>query len=175
MTVAPSPTELFRTHAAFVWRALRYLGVREADLPDQCQEVFIVVHRKFGEFEGRSAIGTWLYGIALRVAADYRKRAHVRREEVGVEQVDDGVAPPQERFVARQALLRALDTLDEHKRAAFVLHAVEGLTLREVAELMGCPLQTAYARFSAARDSLARVLSADEQAGAASWRTALTG
>jgi hypothetical protein len=45
---------LFRAHAAFVWRVLRRHGVREADLEDVCQEVFMVVHRRLGEFEGRS-------------------------------------------------------------------------------------------------------------------------
>jgi RNA polymerase sigma-70 factor (ECF subfamily) len=48
--------------------------------------------------------------------------------------------------------LAVLDQLDDDKRIAFVLHEVEGLTLREVAEATECPLQTAYSRVKAARD-----------------------
>ena len=65
--------EMFTDHARFVWRVLRYLGVGESDLDDVCQEVFLVVHRRLADFEGRSSTRTWVYGIALRVAADYRK------------------------------------------------------------------------------------------------------
>ena len=58
--------------------ALLKHGVREADVPDVCQETFVVVHRKLAEFEGRSALKTWIYGICARTASDYRRRAHVR-------------------------------------------------------------------------------------------------
>src|SRR3954466_4042923 len=76
----PAFQEVFVSHGRFVWRTLRYLGVAEADLEDVCQEVFLVVHRRLAEFEGRSSVRTWVYGIALRVASDYRKRARVHRE-----------------------------------------------------------------------------------------------
>lgn len=169
----PSVTQIFREYAPFVWRTLRYLGVPEADLDDQCQEVFVVVQRRLGEFQGRSTLKTWLYGIALRVAADYRKRAHVRRERL-VERLPEGsYSPQQERLAERDLLLRALDTLDEPKRAAFVLHVVEGLTLRELAETLDCPLQTAYARVASARDLLVRRLEGQSTPKVGEeWRTA---
>src|SRR5262245_49705869 len=73
--------QIFDEHARYVWRTLRHLGVADADLEDVCQEVFVTVHRKLPEFEGRSKLRTWLYGICLRVASDYRRReigrAHV--------------------------------------------------------------------------------------------------
>jgi DNA-directed RNA polymerase specialized sigma24 family protein len=76
----PSLREVFDEHAPFVWRTLRHLGIRDADLPDVCQEVFVAVHRKLEGFEGRSSLRTWLYGICLRTASDHRRRAYVRRE-----------------------------------------------------------------------------------------------
>src|SRR5262245_7483674 len=76
-----SVRQIFDEHARYVWRTLRHLGVADADLEDVCQEVFVTVHRKLPEFEGRSKLRTWLYGICLRVASDYRRReigrAHV--------------------------------------------------------------------------------------------------
>src|SRR4051794_13567852 len=72
--------EVYDAHFAFVWRSLRRLRVPEASLKDAMQDVFLVVHRRLGEFEGRAKVTTWLFGICLRVAKDYRRRAHVRRE-----------------------------------------------------------------------------------------------
>src|SRR5262245_19722044 len=71
--------EVYDEHFRFVWRSLRRLGVPESDVADAVQDVFIVVHRRLGEFEGRSKVTTWLYGICYRVAHDRRRLAHVRR------------------------------------------------------------------------------------------------
>ncbi|RLB57110.1 MAG: RNA polymerase subunit sigma [Deltaproteobacteria bacterium] len=151
---------VFRDHAPYVWRVLRKLGVPEAEVEDLCQEVFVVVHRKLPEFEGRSALTTWLYGICVRTASDHRRRARVRKEVV-TDRVPEGrESAPQAKDLARRqarALLdSALETLDEDKRAVFVLFEIEDLTMNEVAESIGCPLQTAYSRLYAARDVVQR-------------------
>lgn len=75
--VGPETARLFQAHAQEVWRFLKYLGVREHDLADACQEVFLVAHRKLPEFRGESAPRTWLYGISLRVAKTAKSSALV--------------------------------------------------------------------------------------------------
>jgi RNA polymerase sigma-70 factor (ECF subfamily) len=146
--------EIFRTQARYLWRALLGLGVRSADVDDVCQEVLLVVHRRLPEFDGR-ALRSWLYAICLRAASEYRRSARVRHELVVAELPEGSLAGSQlETVAAREAwqhLLSALETLDEEKRAAFVLYEIEELSLREVAEAMSCPLQTAYSRLQAAR------------------------
>jgi RNA polymerase sigma-70 factor (ECF subfamily) len=132
--------------------------VREADIEDVCQEVFIVVHRKLADFEARSSPKTWIYGIAVRTASDYRKRAsHVREivtdsppDEVSRDDPHDALSAQQ----ARATLDRLLDQLDEDKRAVFVLYEIEELPMNEVARALGCPLQTAYSRLHAARSKI---------------------
>lgn len=148
---------MFREHAPFAWRALRRLGVSEADADDVCQEVFVVVHRKLAEFEGRSTLRTWIYGICVRTASTHRRLA--RHREVPTEELPEMIAQdgPYEQTTRRQALHaldRALDQLDDDKRAVFVLYEIEELTMAEVAEVIGCPLQTAYSRLHAARDKV---------------------
>ena len=154
-TSSPPFAVIFREHAPLVWRALRRLGVREADVEDLSQEVFVIVHRKLPTFEGRSALSTWIYGICVRVASDHRKRAHVRREQPTERVPDERHSAPQLNDLAREqarALLdRALETLDDDKRAVFVLYEIEELEMPEVADALGCPLQTAYSRLYAAR------------------------
>jgi len=153
----PSFAEVYRDHAPFLWRALRHLGVRDADIEDVCQEVFLVVHRRLPDFAQRSSLRTWLYSIALRCASDYRRRAHRKREAPSSELVDPMVEAPQPASVAerqaRMLLDEILDTLDEPKRAVFVLYELEELAMAEVAEAVGCPLQTAYSRLHAAREA----------------------
>lgn len=156
--------KVYQEHAAFVWRSLKRLGVREADLEDVTQEAFVVVHRKLGDFEGRSTVKTWLFGICLRVAADFRKRAHVVREDL-TDEVPDAVVPAAQgevvaRRQARALLDKVLDTLDADKRATFVMFELEQLPMAEIAEAMGVPLQTAYARLYAARKVVEQAVAA---------------
>jgi RNA polymerase sigma-70 factor, ECF subfamily len=145
---------VFQEHAPYVWRALRRLGVADADADDVCQEVFIVVHRKLATFHGGS-IRTWLYAICIRVASEHRRRPYRRREQVVEAVPEEGMAAPQEDDLDRRRALttldRALDQLDDDKRAVFVLFELEQLSMVEVAEATGSPLQTAYSRLYAAR------------------------
>jgi RNA polymerase sigma-70 factor, ECF subfamily len=154
-TPVPSFAEVYRDYASFAWRVLRRLGVRDADVEDVCQDVFLVVHKKLPEFAQRSTLRTWLYSIAIRCASDYRRRAHVKREEPKSIVRDTAIDAPQPASVAQRqarALLDdILDTLDEAKRAVFVLYELEELSMADVADAVGCPLQTAYSRLHAAR------------------------
>jgi RNA polymerase sigma-70 factor (ECF subfamily) len=155
VTAPPRFRDLYAEHLRFVWRVVRRLGVPAADAEDVCQEVFVVVHRKLDQFEGRSAVTTWLYGIAFRCASDYRRRGHVRRE-LPTDQPDArAVDPPQlesvDRQRARELLDQILDQLDDDKRAVFVFYEIEELAMADVAAIVGCPLQTAYSRLHAAR------------------------
>lgn len=151
----PTLPQIFREYAPFTWRALRRLGVPESDVEDVCQEVFVVVHRKLGDFEGRSSLKTWIYGICARTASDYRRSGRVRREVV-TDAPPEGTHEASQHDVlqmreARKALDRILDQLDDDKRSVFVLYEIEELTMAEVAEALQCPLQTAYSRLHAAR------------------------
>lgn len=149
--------EIFEQQAHFLWRTLMNLGVPRHDAQDLCQEVMLTVHRRLPDFDGRSLRG-WLYGICVRVASDYRRSARVRRE-VPTEALPERAQEPEQVEKVHQArelrrTLEALDSLDEGKRAAFVLYEVEELTLAEVSEALEVPLQTVYSRIKAARDAL---------------------
>jgi len=119
----------------------------------------ITVHRRLASFDGVSLRG-WLYGICVRVASDYRRSARVRREiltDTLPETADlADLAESLDRERSARRLMTALEALDEAKRAAFVLFEIEELTLAEVSEAVGAPLQTVYSRIKAAREQIRR-------------------
>ncbi|MDP3278222.1 MAG: RNA polymerase sigma factor [Deltaproteobacteria bacterium] len=165
MTVSLDVRVVFEAHFAFVWRSLRRLGVRESDVDDAAQEVFVIVYRKRDEFEGRARLTTWLYGICFRVASDYQRRAHVRREVVTDEVPEasaEGLVPDGELAVemrqARTLLDEALDTLDVDKRAVFVLYELDELPVDEIAARVSVPAATVYSRLKAARIAFDRAV-----------------
>jgi RNA polymerase sigma-70 factor (ECF subfamily) len=155
-------TSVFAEYAGYVLGLVRRLGVRDADVEDVAQEVFIVVHAQLAGFEGRSTLKTWICGICVRKVSEYRRRAHRRHEVMPVSLPERGVDADQhgrlERSEQAALLQRGLSQLDEKLLAVFVLYEVEELPMVEVARALGCPRFTAYTRLYAARRALRRFL-----------------
>ncbi len=148
---------LFSDYVGFVWRSLRQLGVAEADLEDQTQELFLVAHRQLAQYDVQHP-RAWLYAIARRCASGYRRRSH-RRHECPVETLPESGDTTDPSLRAELELLsRVFALLDAQQQEVFVLHEFEEMPMREVAEALQCPLQTAYTRLYAARRELARAL-----------------
>jgi RNA polymerase sigma-70 factor (ECF subfamily) len=147
---------VFEEHVGFVWRVLQHHGVQANDVEDATQEVFIVVSRKLSQLDGDTPIRSWLFGIARRVASAHHRKAHIRREHVTDAPPNTSEQASQhdcaERSEALVLLTSVLGDLKEEQRLAFVLREVEQLTIQEVADALGCPLQTAYSRVRAARE-----------------------
>ncbi len=123
----------------------------------------MVTHRKRSEIHEGTPLRSWLYGVCVRVSAAQRRKASVRREIPS--EISDSIAEsgkgPEATLQDRESLNllhNALDRLDDDKRAAFVLFELEQLSMKEVAEVLACPLQTAYSRHRAARDEVVKAL-----------------
>ena len=160
-----SLAEVYRCHAGFVWRVVRRLGVADAALEDVVHDVFLVVHRRLAEYDGRAALTTWLFGIARGVASNHRRGVARAQRKLSVAQPPDA-APDPER-TCEQARLAAfvrefLRGLDEDRRLLFELADIEGLKVPEIAETLGMNLNTAYARLRAVREQLSRALAERE-------------
>ena len=155
--------DAYRGHFRFVWRTLSMLGVREADLMDMTQNVFVVVHRQLANFEGRSELTTWLFSICRLVVKDYRRSARFRREVlVDVSDLAGRVAEgeaPQRRLDSddlRRILDAVLDRLPEKLRVAFVLFEIEEMPGEDIARLLDVPVGTVRSRLRLARAAFQR-------------------
>ncbi|MEQ9317677.1 MAG: sigma-70 family RNA polymerase sigma factor [Polyangiaceae bacterium] len=152
---------VYDDYADFVWRTVRRLGVDPTSAEDVFQEVFVVVHRRLDDFEGRSSVRTWLFGITLRIVRNH-KRALGRKRHEGGEQAEIAIdrAPasgrdqPEARTQRAQAvrlLHEVLDTLDDDKREVFVMAELEQMSGAAIAEVTGLNQSTVYARLRGAR------------------------
>jgi RNA polymerase sigma-70 factor (ECF subfamily) len=161
-TVAGAPQtfdQLYEAYFAFVWRSLRMLGVAPEALDDASQDVFYAAYRRWSDFRGDSSLRTWMFGIAQGVAANYRRglrRKLARLDALALVPVE--LQPsPEDLAGATQQVDRVLSfsaTLDEGKRAVFVLGLLEGVPAPEIAQVVGIPLNTVYSRVRKLREAL---------------------
>lgn len=149
--------ELFRRHAPFVARFILRMGAPRADLDDLMQEVFLIAHRNGGYDPGPAKPTTYLASIAFRLVHTERRKRKVRAfVQSDDEQVSraSGTSNPEQAAVHRQdleKLSKALATLDDDKRAVFILADVQGESIVSIAAGLGIPTDTAHSRLRAAR------------------------
>ena len=160
---------LFEGEFDFVWRSLRRLGVAEGQLRDASQQVWIVVARRLETIDA-GAERSFLFGTAMRVAADTR-RAAGRRREAGAPSEDEAATDSQrpdallDRKRAREALDRVLDAMPEDLRVVFVLFELEELATGAIAEMLGIPVGTAASRLRRAREEFHAIVSRERARG----------
>jgi RNA polymerase sigma-70 factor, ECF subfamily len=153
---------IFEAQYASVWRLLRRFGVPTSRLDDAAQEVFWVAARRLACIEpGKER--AFLYGVALRVASNL-----IRRQKVALPLGDvpelEALLDPQptpeaclEQRRAREVLDRVLDGMSAELRTVFVLFELEGLPVRDIAELEEIPVGTASSRLRRAREEFSAI------------------
>ena len=152
---------VYRDHFAFVWRTLLRLGVREAGLDDAAQEVFLVVHRRLADFDGRVALRSWLFGIAYRTALAHRRSVRKTDAEPLPADLGGSGCTPHDQVVASEAvqfLDAFLETLGDAQRSVFILVELEQMSVPEIATALGVKLNTVYSRLRLARAAFRRAV-----------------
>ena len=176
----PTFDDVYDEHFAFVWRSARALGVPDHAVDDVAQEIFVTVHARLDDFEGRSSLRTWIYGIARNVVRAHRRagKKHERGDAPNEAPVDpDSLFDPRERdpenraarAQAAKVLVALLDTLDDDKREVFVLAELEQLTVPEIADMLEEKPNTVYSRLRLAREAFAAA--AERHRARDTWRT----
>jgi RNA polymerase sigma-70 factor (ECF subfamily) len=146
---------LYDTHLQLVRSSLSRMGVREEDLLDLTQKVFLTAYLKLPGFEGRSLLSTWLWSISKRVAIAHRRSGPRCREiatepsafERLAEERSDVTSSGESALLAQATLSK----LTETQRVVFLLFEVERMTGREIATFLNIPLGTVRSRIRYAR------------------------
>lgn len=153
---------LYERHFSFVWRTLGYLGLRGPAQEDAVQEVFLVVHRRLGDFERRADLRTWLFSIARNVVRNARRGERRRGDPVELSEELVSRSPgPEETLTAQRALReiqRFLESVDEGQRDVFLLCELERISAMEVGRILGLSANTVSSRLRLAREKFARWL-----------------
>ncbi|RMH22327.1 MAG: sigma-70 family RNA polymerase sigma factor [Acidobacteria bacterium] len=141
---------VIRTYLPQVRRAARGAGLAPDQADDVVQETFTTFVETAPRFQGRSHVRTWLFGILYRKIAE--RRRHLDREQ-RMDDVDDVIEsrfdvagswsqPPRPADSAlldrevRKQIEKCLDTCTTRYRMAFLLREVEGLSTREICEIL---------------------------------------
>ncbi len=159
---------LVREYGDRIYRfARRLAGERWAE--DIAQEVLVRVFRSVGSYRPTGRFESWLFTIANNLAIDFLRK---ERPETAMSEVDEGMTA--ERFVSetreplealeeaerRRALLKAVERLPLDQKQVFLLREEAGLSFREIAQIAGCPLNTALGRMHYAMEHLRKALKA---------------
>lgn len=146
----------FRTEFEYVQRTLRRLGTDQSEVDDLAQEVFLVLHRRWSEFDQSRPLRPYLFGVAVRIAlANQRKRA--REVAFGNIELGDDEPGPEEVLSNKQtrALVQAaLKRIPVARRTVLVMHELDRVPVTEVAATLSIPLFTVYSRLRKAREEL---------------------
>jgi RNA polymerase sigma-70 factor, ECF subfamily len=141
---------VYASEFLYVWNSVRRLGVPEADLPDLTHDVFVQALRSLPEYDSARPLRPWLFGIALRVVTGFRRLERHRREVLGqaAEAIDPapGAAEGLEAADDRRLVQAILNAMTLNRRVVFVMHELNGHSVREIADALGIPLPTAYTR-----------------------------
>jgi RNA polymerase sigma-70 factor (ECF subfamily) len=156
---------LVERHRDRLWAvALRTLADRE-EAADAVQDALVSAYRRADSYRGEAAVTTWLHRIVVNACLDRMRRRKARptsplpehedtSEVLGDEVVDD----PAEQTERRSIVMAALAQLSEDHRRAVVLVDMEGYSVDEAAELLGCPSGTVKSRCARARAKLLPLL-----------------
>ena len=155
---------IYKAHSGRLFSlACRMVG-NPTDAEDLLQDIFLAAHRKLDSFRGDSALGTWLYRLATNLCLDHLRSRAAKSSQI-TDTIDDepaladaGSRRLADRTVDKMDLERAMAQLPEGCRTAFVLHDVEGLEHREVAELLGIAEGTSKSQVHKARLRLRGIL-----------------
>lgn len=157
---------LVARHGSMLWRiAHRITGSRE-DAEDLSQEAFIRAFRSLKRFRGRSKFSTYLCSIVVNLSLNHLRRRQRRPEasiDTTIARPPAGRESPRTRaqeFEFRAALEKELDALSPQLRASVALTAIEGMSHKEAATVLGCAESTVSWRVHEARKQLRQRLKA---------------
>ncbi len=175
-----TPAMLVERYGGYVERLLMRVVGADAELPDLMQDVFVRAISNLKELRDPAAVKQWLGSLAINTAHVWIRRRRLRRRWVRFDSPQELPEPPAtvaglEVNLMLRRTYQILDSLPADERIAFALRFVDGMDLREIAEISGVSLATIKRRIGKAETRFLEVARQDpllrEQVGASPrWR-----
>jgi len=149
---------LYDRYAPLVHRFSAALGVPIDEREDAAQDIFVAVYRSLRHFRGEAQLSTWIYRIAARHAIRMGRRRRTREmmHLTMVKEKPPIATDPSERSTHIATLDRMLAKLPPKKRTVLVLFEIEGLSAKEISDVVGCPENTVWSRLHHARAEMVK-------------------
>jgi RNA polymerase sigma-70 factor, ECF subfamily len=137
----------------YVYRTLQRLGAQAVEVDDLLQEVFLVMCRRRAHYDRGRPLRPWIVGIVFRVMQESRRRRW-REQPQGFVDAPDEAPPPEQQLAAAQEralVLSALGRLPAAQRLVLVMHELDELSMREIAQTLAVSQFTLYSRLKRAK------------------------
>ena len=156
--------QLYETHVVRLYRFLAQFADDNNEVEDWVQRAFVKAYEHIGEFDERSAFGTWLFRIGLNeMRSDFRRNKIVRLEPESAAATVP-VPDPSDDIASSHSVQTLLDSLDERKRSVFILHDVEGFSHAEIGSMLGIEESHSRALLTRTKSFLRQQLGEDRKA-----------
>ena len=158
---------IFDAEYDYVYHSLRRLGVHSRDLEDLAHDVFIAVYANLRRYDEARPIKPWLFAFAFRVASDYRRLARhntalgIETETVATQ--DRSAEEAAMDHEAAQSVDRVLQEIPLDQRAVFVMYEIDETPMKDIAETLEIPVNTAYSRLRLARTAFAEAIAREKE------------
>jgi len=159
--IKPTFDQVYNDTFRFVWRIIKKQCIHDSSVDDLVQEVFIAVYKQLPQFECKSVVKTWVYGIIKNVMHNYRR---VNRRKGSSRAINCDVVDPNDlisnnidqfeiakRLQAKLILNDIISKMDSDKAEVFVLHELEDMSIAEISELIKVNINTVYSRLRFSR------------------------
>lgn len=163
--------ELVKQHQDMIYRVCLQLLGNQHDAEDIAQDVFIKAYHSIGDFRGDSDISTWLYRIAVNLSLSHLRRRkrqrllflefdNAKEESFRMLSLTNEDRPDQQydRTELMKFLDQAINSLPQNQKTAFVLHKMEGLSNKEITDILGCSLSSVESRIHRAKKNIQKYL-----------------
>lgn len=164
-TPADACVAVFDEHLGYVFETLRRLGARAAELEDLAQDVFLVLYRNWPNLDTSLPLRPYLFGVAFRIVCAHKRRRSREVFAPNLEAIDGAVGQEQslQRREAVALLLAALELVPLSRRAVVIMHELDEVPVKVIAETLSMTRFGVHARLRKGRMELARAVRLLEQ------------
>ena len=154
--------EIYKAYSPIVYTLALGITRNSHDAQEAAQDVFVKVFRSLKDFAYRSSFGTWVYRIAVNTSINmYRSGVRKNKVLTSIDYAQDmpdtsGAGPDAEagKGEAKKLVDKILENLSQEHRICIILRELEGLDYKEMADVMGVPINTVRSRLKRAREAM---------------------